>query len=39
MNVGNNANARKNFDNPHDGRVYNPKGVAPTIRSGGGVNT
>ena len=40
MNVGNTANARKNFDDPQDGRVYNPKYVAPTIRSFlGGVNT
>ena len=36
MNVGNTANARKNFDDPQEGRVYHPKGVAPTIRSGGG---
>ena len=38
MNVGNTANARKNFDAPQEGRVYHPKGVAPTIRSflGGG---
>ena len=35
MNVGNTAKARKNFDDPQDGRVYHPKGVAPTIRSGG----
>ena len=39
MNVGNTANARKNLDDPQDGRVYHPKGVAPTIRSFGGVNT
>ena len=40
INVGNTANARKNFDDPQEGRVYHPKGVAPTIRSGGwGVNT
>lgn len=37
INVGNTANARKNFDGPQDGRVYHPKGVAPTIRTGGGV--
>ena len=36
MNVGNTAKARKNFDDPQEGRVYHPKGVAPTIRSGGG---
>ena len=36
INVGNTANARKNFDDPQEGRVYHPKGVAPTIRSGGG---
>ena len=36
MNVGNTTKARKNFDDPQDGRVYHPKGVAPTIRSGGG---
>ena len=36
MNVGNTANARKNFDDLQDGRVYHPKGVAPTIRSFGG---
>ena len=37
MNVGNTAKARKNFDDPQDGRVYHPKGVAPTIaRLGGG---
>ena len=36
MNVGNTAKARKNFDDPQDGRVYHPKGVAPTIRSVGG---
>ena len=40
MNVGNTIKARKNFDDPQEGRVYHPKGVAPTIRScGGGVNT
>lgn len=33
MNVGNTANARKNFDDPQEGMVYHPKGVAPTIRS------
>ena len=36
MNVGNTTNARKNFDDPQDGRVYHPKGVAPTIRACGG---
>ena len=37
MNVGNTVKARKNFDDPpQEGRVYHPKGVAPTIRSGGG---
>ena len=36
MNVGNTEKASKNFDDPQDGRVYHPKGVAPTIRSGGG---
>lgn len=36
MNVGNTAKARKNFDDPQDGRVFHPKGVAPTILSGGG---
>ena len=36
MNVGNTANARKNFDDPQEGRVYHPKGVAPTIRTCGG---
>ena len=36
MNVGNTAKARKNFDDPQDGRVYHPKGVAPTIRYKGG---
>ena len=36
MNVGNTANARKNFDDPQEGRVYHPKGVAPTRRSCGG---
>lgn len=36
INVGNTANERKNFDDPQEGRVYHPKGVAPTIRSGGG---
>ena len=36
MNVGNTAKERKNFDDPQDGRVYHPKGVAPTIRSAGG---
>ena len=35
MNVGNTTNARKNFDDPQEGRVYHPKGVAPTIRSCG----
>ena len=35
MNVGNTAKERKNFDDPQEGRVYHPKGVAPTIRSGG----
>ena len=34
MNFGNTAKARKNFDDPQEGRVYHPKGVAPTIRSG-----
>ena len=34
MNVGNTVKARKNFDDPQEGRVYHPKGVAPTIRSG-----
>ena len=36
MNVGNTTNARKNFDDPQDGRVYHPKGVAPKIRYFGG---
>ena len=36
MNVGNTTKARKNFDDPQEGRVYHPKGVAPTIRSCGG---
>ena len=36
INVGNTAKARKNFDDPQEGRVYHQKGVAPTIRSGGG---
>ena len=36
INVGNTVNARKNFDDPQEGRVYHPKGVAPTIRSCGG---
>ena len=36
MNVGNTVKARKNFDDPQDGRVYHPKGVAPTIRYKGG---
>ena len=36
MNVGNTDKERNNFDDPQDGRVYHPKGVAPTIRSGGG---
>ena len=36
MNVGNTTNARKNFDDPQEGRMYHPKGVAPTIRSVGG---
>ena len=36
MNVGNTEKARKKFDDPQEGRVYHPKGVAPTIRSGGG---
>lgn len=36
MNVGNTTNARKNFDDPQEGMVYHPKGVAPTIRSVGG---
>ena len=35
MNVGNTVNARKNFDDPQEGRVYHPKGVAPTIRHNG----
>lgn len=35
MNVGNTIKARKNFDDPQEGRVYHPKGVAPTIRSCG----
>ena len=30
MNVGNTANARKNFDDPQEGMVYHPKGVAPS---------
>lgn len=34
INVGNIAKARKNFDDPQEGRVYCIKGVAPTIRSG-----
>ena len=34
MNVGNTVKARKNFDDPQEGRVYHPKGVAPTICSG-----
>ena len=34
MNVGNTVKARKNFDDPKEGRVYHQKGVAPTIRSG-----
>lgn len=38
INVGNIAKARRNFDDPQDGRVYCIKGVAPTIRSVGGVN-
>ena len=33
MNVGNTTKERKNFDDPQEGRVYHPKGVAPTIRS------
>ena len=33
MNVGNTVKARKNFDDPQEGRVYHQKGVAPTIRS------
>ena len=36
MNVGNTVKDRKNFDDPKEGMVYHPKGVAPTIRSGGG---
>ena len=36
MNVGNTEKARKKFDDPQDGRVYHPKGVAPTIRHKGG---
>ena len=36
MNVGNTAKERKNFDDPQEGRVYHQKGVAHTIRSGGG---
>ena len=36
MNVGNTVKERKNFDDPQEGRVYHPKGVAPTIRSCGG---
>ena len=36
MNVGNIYKAIKNFDNPQEGRVYHPKGVAPTIRYKGG---
>ena len=39
MNVGNTAKERKNFDDPQEGRVYHPKGVAPTIRSCGVVAT
>ena len=39
MNVGNTEKARKKFDDPQEGRVYHPKGVAPTIRYKGGVNT
>ena len=38
MNVGNTVKERKNFDDPQEGRVYHPKGVAPTIRSCGGGN-
>jgi hypothetical protein len=34
INVGNIAKARRNFDDPQEGRVYCTKGVAPTIRSG-----
>lgn len=33
MNVGNTTKERKNFDDPQEGRVYHPKGVAPTIRT------
>ena len=36
MNVGNTVKARKKFDDPQEGRVYHPKGVAPTIRHKGG---
>ena len=36
MNVGNTVKARKNFDDPQEGRVYHPKGVSPTIRYKGG---
>ena len=36
MNVGNTTKARKNFDDPQEGRAYHPKGVAPTIRYNGG---
>ena len=32
MNVGNTTKERNNFDDPQEGRVYHPKGVAPTIR-------
>ena len=35
MNVGNTTKARKNFDDPQEGRVYHTKGVAPTIRHKG----
>ena len=36
INVGNTVKERKNFDDPQEGRVYHPKGVAPTIRTCGG---
>lgn len=36
MNVGNTAKARKNFDDPQEGRVYSALGVAPTVNTCGG---
>ena len=33
MNVGNTVKDRKKFDDPQEGRVYHPKGVAHTMRS------